>query len=167
MSTEIPAAAEAAPPRRWGALAAFAIATAAVASSGALFMPGEWYESLRKPSWNPPSWIFGPVWTVLYVAMTISAWLCWRHAPSRRLARLFAVAWSAQLLLNALWSPLFFGLHRPFLALLDITALFFAIVVTTALAWRCHRPSAALLVPYAVWVSFAGLLNAALWMLNR
>lgn len=152
---------------RLHALIVFATATAAAAAIGSMFPPGEWYASLEKPAWNPPDWIFGPVWTVLYVAMAIAGWLSWRHAPTRRMAHLATVAWAVQLLLNALWSPLFFGLHRPLLALADIAAQLFALVVAIMLAWRCHRVAALLLVPCAIWVSFAGLLNAALWILNK
>jgi tryptophan-rich sensory protein len=132
---------------------------------GGLFMPDEWYASLRKPSWNPPGWIFGPVWTALYAMMAVAAWLIWRRGgwgKQRRPLLLFIV----QLALNALWTPLFFGLHRPGLAFAEILLLWLAIALTLAAFWREHRAAAWLLAPYLAWVSFAALLNLTLWRLN-
>ncbi len=128
-------------------------------------MPGEWYAQLRKPSWNPPGWIFGPVWTALYAMMAIAAWMVWRRGrfAGRRLAlSLFLM----QLLFNALWSPLFFGLHNPLMALLDIVLLWLALLATMIAFWKVRPLAGALLVPYLVWVSFAATLNFALWRLN-
>lgn len=136
------------------------------ATFGAIFAPGEWYAQLRKPSWNPPSWLFGPVWTALYTMMAISAWLVWRRggfAANARPLGLFAV----QLVFNALWSWLFFGLKNPALALIDIVLLWVAIAATLAAFYRVHRVAGWLLVPYLAWVSFATVLNATLWLLNR
>ena len=136
------------------------------ATFGAIFAPGEWYAQLRKPSWNPPSWLFGPVWTALYTMMAISAWLVWRRggfAANARSLGLFAV----QLVFNALWSWLFFGLKNPALALIDIVLLWVAIAATLAAFYRVHRVAGWLLVPYLAWVSFATVLNATLWLLNR
>lgn len=124
-------------------------------------LPG-WYAGLAKPTFNPPNWIFGPVWTALYILMAIAAWLVWRRGEARTALRLFAL----QLVLNALWSPLFFGLHRIDLALIDIV-LMWAAIAATALAFR--HPSllaAVLMLPYLGWVSFASGLNLALWRLN-
>lgn len=127
---------------------------------------GDWYLTLNKPSWNPPGWVFGPVWTLLYTMMAIAAWLVWRKggiAKQRRPLTLFAV----QLLLNALWTPLFFGLHMLGVAFAEIILLWIAILATI-LAFRKVSPSAAwLLVPYLLWVTFAAILNATLWWMNR
>jgi len=135
------------------------------AALGGLFMPGEWYASLRKPAWNPPSWVFGPVWTALYTMMAVAAWLVWRRggfAARRRPLILFLV----QLALNAAWTPLFFGLQQPGWAFAEIVLLWLAIAATLA-AFRPVSPAAAwLLAPYLAWVSFAALLNFSLWRLN-
>lgn len=136
------------------------------ATFGALFAPGEWYAQLRKPSWNPPSWVFGPVWTALYFMMATAAWLVWRRGGFTARARplgLFLV----QLIFNALWSWLFFGLKNPVLALVDIVLLWLAIAGTLAAFYRAYRPAGWLLIPYLAWVSFATVLNATLWWLNR
>ncbi len=145
-------------------LVVFVLAVTAVAAFGATFAPGAWYESLAKPAWNPPNWIFGPVWTLLYVLVAISGWLVWRQR-GRQLAP--ALIWFVlQLLLNAAWSWLFFGLQRIDLALVDILLLWLAIAITI----RHFRPrsqlAAYLLAPYLLWVTFATALNAAIWWLN-
>lgn len=137
----------------------------AVSALGAFFMPGEWYAALAKPPWNPPSWIFGPVWTVLYAMMAVAAWLVWQRggwAVQGRPLKLFLV----QLGLNGLWSPIFFGLHEPGVAFAEIILLWLAILVTLVSFWRVHRSAAWLLVPYLAWVSFAAVLNGTLWRLN-
>jgi benzodiazapine receptor len=124
-----------------------------------------WYPILAKPSFNPPNWIFGPVWTGLYVLMAVAAWLVWRRAGATH-ARTALLLFVLQLALNSAWSLLFFGLHRIDLALIDIVLLLGAIVATM-LAFYRHRPVAAwLLVPYLAWVSFATVLNLAIWRLN-
>jgi tryptophan-rich sensory protein len=133
----------------------------AAASLGGLFMPGEWYASLKKPTWNPPAWIFGPVWTALYTTMAAAAWLVWRRggwAAQRRPLLLFL----AQLALNAVWTPLFFGLHRPGLAFAEIVLLWLAIAASLAAFCSVSRAAAWLLVPYLAWVSFAAVLNFTL-----
>jgi len=137
----------------------------AAASLGALFMPGEWYASLRKPSWNPPGWVFGPVWSVLYTLMAVAAWLVWKQggfAMQRRPLVLFLV----QLVLNAAWSPLFFGLHWPGVAFAEILLLWLAIAATMRAFHPVSRPAAWLLLPYLAWVGFAAVLNGVLWRLN-
>ena len=147
------------------ALAGWLVLCFAAAAFGGLFMPGEWYAQMRKPSWNPPGWIFGPVWTVLYAMMAIAAWMVWRRGgfAGRRLAlSLFLM----QLLFNALWSPLFFGLHNPPMALVDIVLLWLALLATMIAFWKVRPLAGGLLVPYLVWVSFAATLNFALWRLN-
>jgi benzodiazapine receptor len=133
---------------------------------GSRYMPGAWYASLTKPAWNPPSTVFAPVWTVLYLLMGVAAWLVWRRAGFSA-AGLALVIFAVQLVLNALWSYLFFGLHRPGLALLDIVALWATILVVVVLFWREDRLAGALMVPYLVWVGFASCLNFVLWQLNR
>jgi translocator protein len=135
------------------------------ASLGAVFMPGDWYAMLKKPSWNPPPWIFGPVWTALYAMMAVAAWLVWKHSgfAARRgpLALFFA-----QLVLNAAWTPLFFGLHQPGFACAEIVLLWLAIAATLAAFRPLNRAAAWLLAPYLAWVSFAAALNFELWRLN-
>jgi len=133
---------------------------------GSRYMPGAWYASLVKPSWNPPNAIFGPVWTVLYVFMGVAAWLVWRKVSFSG-ASAALILFIVQLALNALWSYLFFGQHRPGLAFIDIIALWAAILVVAALFWRVDRRAGGLMVPYVVWVTFASYLNFVLWRLNR
>ena len=135
------------------------------AAMGGLFMPGEWYAALKKPSWNPPGWIFGPVWTVLYTMMAVAAWLVWKRggfAAQRRPLMLFLV----QLALNAAWTPLFFGLHWTGVAFAEIVLLCLAIAATIAAFRPVGRVAAWLLAPYLAWVSFAAVLNCVLWRLN-
>jgi len=134
---------------------------------GAGSRPDGWYESLTKPTWNPPSWVFGPVWTALYLSMGVASWLVWKrgqHPGPRTRAPL--AAYAVQLVLNALWSPLFFGLHRPDLALIDIALLWAAILATIILFWRVRPLAGAMLLPYLAWVTFATVLNWTLWRLN-
>jgi translocator protein len=135
------------------------------AALGGLFAPGEWYAQLKKPMWNPPGWIFGPVWTALYTMMAVAAWLVWRSGElSARRKPLFLFL--LQLLLNAAWSPLFFGLHNPGLAFAEILLLWLAIISTLLVFWKLRRGAGLLLVPYLAWVSFAAGLNFTLWRLN-
>lgn len=135
------------------------------AASGLASPPGEWYASLAKPSWNPPNWIFGPVWTVLYAMIGVAGWRLWtrRAAPDGMRA---LQAFALQLALNFAWTPAFFGLQQPGLALAVIVALVGAIAATIACSWRVDRAAAMLLMPYMAWVSFATALNAAIWRLN-
>ncbi len=140
--------------------------TLAAAWIGSQFMPGEWYASLVKPSWNPPSGVFAPVWTALYLMMATAAWLVWRKAGFSGAGAALAF-FIVQLGLNALWSYLFFGLHRPDLAFVDIVALWGMILAVTALFWREDRAAGALMLPYLAWVGFATVLNFVLWRLNR
>ena len=147
------------------ALLLFLSATFTAGAIGAQFMPGAWYESLIKPSWTPPNWLFGPVWTILYIAIAVSGWLLWREVGSSA-ARLALGVFAAQLVLNALWSWMFFGLQRPGLALLDILLLAGTIAWMITLFWPLSRLAGGLLIPYLAWVSFATMLNAAIWRLN-
>jgi tryptophan-rich sensory protein len=129
---------------------------------GFLTAPGNWYAGLAKPSFNPPGWVFAPVWTVLYVLIATVGWRIWRAARGRWPMRL----WWAQLVLNFLWSPIFFSAHQIGLALLVIVLLLVAILALIAVGWRQHRLASWLLVPYAAWVAFASVLNAEIFMLN-
>jgi len=136
------------------------------ASATAVFVSaGDWYAGLVKPSWNPPSWLFGPAWTVLYAMMAVAAWLVWREGGWRarkRALRLYLTQWA----LNALWTPIFFGMHRPGLAFAEIIVLDVALLATLAAFWRVKRLAGALLIPYALWVAFATVLNHTIWRLN-
>jgi tryptophan-rich sensory protein len=130
-------------------------------SIGALARPGEWYATLKKPSFNPPNWVFAPAWTLLYIMIAV--------AGARSVARgpdLGFWLWVAQLALNFVWSPVFFGLHRPRVALAIVAALLATILMFIAVNWGVDRASALLFVPYAAWVIFATLLNAAVVRLN-
>lgn len=130
---------------------------------GRLFMPGEWYAALAKPSFNPPGWIFGPVWTVLYVFIAIAGWRIW-NSDRRGWPMRF---WWAQMGLNFLWTPTFFGAHQMGWALVVIMMLLGAIVGFVAAASRRDLVAAWLFVPYAAWVAFASVLNGAIWTINR
>ena len=149
--------------KTWPSLAGFVILVVAAIAVGQSFGPGEWYESLARPAAAPPNWVFGPVWTVLYAMIAIAGWRLWladRRSIAMRL-------WFVQLALNAAWSYLFFGLHRPGLALVDITLLLLTIATLIVVAWRAgFRTAAALLGPYWLWVSFAAYLNFEFWRLN-
>ena len=137
------------------------------ASGTAVFVStGGWYAQLQKPSWNPPAWIFGPVWTVLYIMMAVAAWMVWRVGGWRRQGRALGL-FLGQWLLNALWTPLFFGLHQPLLAFVEIVALWVVLVATVIAFGRVRRAAAVLLLPYLAWVSFAAVLNFTIWWLNR
>lgn len=130
-----------------------------------------WYPTLVKPAFNPPSWVFGPVWTLLYVLMGVAAFLIWRiyetsSGAKKRLARHALVLFVFQLALNAWWSIIFFGQQQLGFALLEIVCLWLAIVATIYYFARVSRTAAWLLVPYLMWVSFASYLTYSLWMLN-
>ena len=125
----------------------------------------DWYADLAKPSWNPPSWIFGPVWTVLYLMMAVAAWLVWRQGGFAR-QRLPLSLFVVQLGLNTLWSVLFFGMQNPGAAVIDILLLWTAILLTLIAFWQRSRWAGTLLIPYLVWVSFATALNVSIWQLN-
>ena len=146
-------------------LCGWLLACFTAAAMGGLYMPGEWYAALKKPAWNPPGWIFGPVWTALYTMMAVAAWLVWWKggwASQRKPLLIFL----AQLALNAAWTPLFFGLHRPGVAFAEIVLLWLAIAATLTAFRPVSRTAAWLLAPYLAWVSFAVALNFALWRLN-
>lgn len=123
-----------------------------------------WYKDLKKPAWNPPGWVFGPVWTTLYVAMSVAVWMIWKEEPTALWAfRLYAL----QLLLNHAWSPVFFLLKKPGLAFRLIVLLWLAIMVTTVVFFY-HLPAAGkLMLPYLAWVTFASYLNFRIWQDNQ
>jgi tryptophan-rich sensory protein len=145
----------------WIALTGVAAATGAMASIDAT----SFYAQLSRPGWAPSGSVFSPVWTVLYLLMAVAAWLVWREAASAK--RTLALMWYViQLVLNALWSVLFFRERLVLWALTDLLALWLLIVATFAAFWRIRRLAAALLVPYLLWVSFAGVLNYSVWERN-
>ncbi len=125
-----------------------------------------WYQALEKPSFNPPDWVFAPVWTALYILMGIAAWRVWRLRSSGSTLTAFAV-FGVQLCLNLAWSFLFFGLQRVDLALIEIVILLVAIITNTIVFWRIERLAGLLFVPYAAWVTYATILNTSLWLLNE
>jgi len=147
-------------------LAGFVLSTLAVGiiagSVTAPNIPG-WYAGLAKPGFNPPNWVFAPVWTTLYFVMAIAAWRVWCKTGWRNAS---IALWLAQLALNFCWSFLFFGAHAVLAALLDLGLLWLALVATMIAFWRIDKPAGWLFVPYLAWVSFAGILNAAILKLN-
>ena len=153
----------------WAWLGIFLLCTFAVAVSASVFTSSSvntWYRQLRKPRINPPNWIFAPVWTTLYSLMALSAWLVWRNAgwgAGRVALSLFFV----QLSLNGLWSALFFRLHRPGWAVVEIVLLLAAIILTAIASLPISKLAFCFLLPYAAWVAFAGFLNFEIWRLNR
>ncbi len=149
-------------------LAGFVAVCLAVAGLGGAITAasvGAWYPELHKPPFNPPDWVFAPVWTILYVLMAIAGWRVWRRAGfggARTALSIFAF----QLVLNLGWSSLFFGLRQVGLALVEIVILLLFITINALLFWRIDPLAGALFVPYGLWVAFATFLNAALWVLN-
>jgi len=153
---------------RWVALTLFLLASfaaAAIGGSATAASVRDWYPTLTKPPWNPPSWVFGPAWTVLYTLMSIAAWRVWlrREQPGAK-----AILWlhGVQLVLNALWSVLFFGLQRPDWALVNILGLLTVLVVIQFRLFRADRTAGWLWLAYVAWVTFAATLNKAIWLLN-
>jgi benzodiazapine receptor len=149
-------------------LVAFLVLCLAVSGIGAAVTAtsvGTWYQALHKPAFNPPDWIFAPVWTTLYILMAIAGWRVWRRAgfeTGRKALTVFVV----QLALNLAWSFIFFGQQRIGFALIEIVILLLAIIVTTVLFWRIDRWAGVLFLPYVLWVAFATVLNTSLWWLN-
>jgi translocator protein len=149
-------------------LTAFLAASFVVAAIGGAFtsagMP-DWYMSLEKPAFNPPSWVFGPAWTTLYIMMAVAAWLVWKRAGFGG-ATTALTLYFVQLALNLAWSGIFFALRSPGWALAEIVLLWLAIAATTRLFFRHSTAAGWLMIPYLAWVSFAAVLNAAIWRLN-
>jgi tryptophan-rich sensory protein len=150
------------------ALAGFVAGCLAIAGLGGAatsLSVGGWYQDLTKPPFNPPDQVFAPVWTALYLMMAVAAWRVWRHRESRGRGR-GLVLFALQLALNLLWSCLFFGIMAVGAALIEIVFLWVAIVATAAAFGHIDRAAGWLMVPYAAWVLFAAVLNAAIWWLN-
>ncbi|MBN1622679.1 MAG: tryptophan-rich sensory protein [Endomicrobiales bacterium] len=146
------------------------IIVSCVALTGSFFVSPaalDWHAGLQKPVFNPPSWLFGPVWTVLYLLMAVSAFLVWRKGLDTAAGKTAAAAFVLQLVFNGLWTPIFFGLRLPLVALGDIVILWLAVFATITSFWKVSKLAAVLLIPYIVWVSFAAVLNAFIYMLNR
>lgn len=128
---------------------------------------GSWYDLLLKPGFNPPNWLFGPVWTILFILMGIAAFLIWRKGLERKEIRFALLIFVFQLALNLFWSFIFFTLKSPAIAFSEIISLWFAILATTLAFYQISKPAAYLLIPYIIWISFAALLNYNIWMLNK
>lgn len=148
-------------PLDWS-LAVFVMLVVVAASSGVLFKPGDWYRALRKPRWTPPNWLFGPVWSVLYVMIAVAGWLIWRAQPSSA-AMWF---WGLQLVINTVWSGIFFGMRRMDLAFADIVLLWLSVAGFILMAAAVSSTAALLFVPYLIWVTIAGALNWTVWRMN-
>lgn len=148
-----------------GAFLALCFAIAAMGGWITASSVSTWYRTLQKPAFNPPDWVFAPVWTVLYVMIALAGWRVWRDAGFAR-ARAGMSAYAVQLALNLAWSFLFFGARMIGIALLDILLLLAMICLNAALFWRIDRLPGYLLAPYAAWVAFASVLNFELWKLN-
>jgi tryptophan-rich sensory protein len=153
--------------QRWLGLLAWVAVAFLPALSGALVETGPWYAALNMPAWTPPSWVFGPVWTTLYLLMGLAAWRVWaRHGFGDRQARLALILFLAHLPLNAAWTILFFGLHLLTIAAIEIVVLWAMILALTALFWRRDRIAGALLLPYLLWVTYATTLSIGFAALN-
>ena len=146
------------------ALFAFLLVALAAASSGAVFRPGDWFQTIVKPRWTPPNRAFPTVWAVLYLAMAVAGWLVWRRVG---LAPLPFTFYAAQLVFNAAWSALFFGLRRPDVAFADLVLLWLSIAGTLVTFATIDGFAALLFVPYLAWVTIAGALNLWIWRHNR
>jgi tryptophan-rich sensory protein len=146
-------------------------ATLCAGLSGSLFSvnraPGGWYETLHKPVFTPPGWIFGPAWTTLYVLMGAAAFCIWRKGIENNPVRWALIWFVLQLLLNVIWSPLFFGLHWIGIAFFEIVVLWAAVLVTTLSFQRVSKFATLLLYPYVLWLTFAVVLNGYIWWMNR
>ncbi len=127
----------------------------------------QWYVFLQKPSFTPPSGVFAPVWIFLYLLMGLAFFLIWRQGIDNQYAKRTVIFFIGQLILNGLWSILFFGLRSPLAGLVDILLLWVLIVITTCRFYRIYRTAGLLMLPYIVWVSFAAVLNGSIWLLNR
>ena len=138
-----------------------------IGSLGAIWTSsdGDWYKNIKKPSFNPPNWIFGPVWTLLFTLMGISLYLVWT-SPSSKIRLIALILFGIQFLFNVAWSYLFFGINKPGLAFTEILILLGFIIATTIYFFRVNKISGYLLIPYILWVSFASILNYSIWKLN-
>lgn len=125
-----------------------------------------WYLTLNKPSFNPPNWVFAPVWTLLYVMMSVAAAIIWQKGLSQNSVKIALGLFLAQLFFNGLWSVAFFGLQSPLLGLLDISLLFIILIFTIIYFFRLSRLAGLMLLPYLLWLSFAAILNYTIWIIN-
>ena len=153
---------------RWIGLVVFIVVCLGIGGLGAIATTPEiagWYKTLAKPAWNPPDSVFGPVWTTLFILMGIAAWLVWQRNGFKGAAMPLSL-FATQLVLNVAWSWIFFNLHQPGWAFVEIIVLWLAILGTTVAFFRCSKLAGALLVPYLVWVSFASVLNFTIWRMN-
>ena len=146
-------------------LLGFIAANFIVALSGALFRPGQWYEGLAKPVWRPPNWLFGPAWAILYITIAVAGWMIWRKVGFAGAGFALAI-YGLQLVLNACWSAIFFGLRRMDLAFGEILFLWLSILATILVFYPIDANAALLLVPYLCWVTFASVLNFTIWRMN-
>lgn len=151
-------------PRRpiWSLVVFLVLVIVVGGTIGVLNAPGEWYQSLQKPPFNPPNWVFGPVWTLLYVLIAIAGWRTWVRAPRGTAMRF----WVAQMALNWIWTPVWFSLKLLWPAFAVIALMLAAIIGFIVTSWREDRASALMFLPYAAWVSFASLLNLSIAILN-
>lgn len=152
---------------RWRPVAIAAAAAVSVAVLGALMTDlGPWYAGLTQPSWKPPDWAFGPIWTTIFALASAAGVIGWRRAPARSDRSLVLMLFTANGFLNVFWSLLFFRLHRPDWALLEVPLLWLSVLALIVVLWRFARSAGALLVPYLIWVSIAALLNWQTVQLN-
>jgi benzodiazapine receptor len=147
-------------------LTAAAVAIFVGALGGTLTDTGTWYQSLLKPSWQPPDWLFGPAWTVIFALATVSAVYAWRNADSRRERESVVGLFALNGFLNVLWSLLFFAWRRPDWALIEVAFLWLSILLPIIMFWRLAKPASLYLVPYLLWVSFAAFLNLTVVRMN-
>ena len=149
---------------RYAWMAVFLLLVVAAAAVAGSFEVGEWYFLLRKPGWTPPAWIFGPVWSVLYVLMALAMWLVWDSKHHTRVGAL--IWWLLQLALNAAWSWLFFGLHRSGWSLGEMLLLIGVVILCIKAFSNSSRLASVLMLPYLLWLIFAWMLNFSIWMMN-
>ena len=149
----------------FAAFLALCLAVSAIGAAATATSVATWYRTLAKPAFNPPDWIFAPVWTALYFMMALAAWRVWRRGGLRT-ARTALILFGLQLALNLAWSIVFFGMRAIGAAFAEIVLLLLAILATTVVFWQRDPVAGMLFVPYAAWVGFAAVLNAALWRLN-
>jgi len=153
--------------RNWISLVIFIVVCLGIGGLGAMATTPEidgWYRTIEKPSWNPPDWIFGPVWTTLYIMMAIAGWRVWTMADTKRTLpiSLFGI----QLLLNLAWSFIFFAMRQPGWAFAEIVVLWLAITATMLTFFQRSKLAGVLFIPYWAWVSFASVLNFTIWRMN-
>jgi tryptophan-rich sensory protein len=142
-------------------------ACAVAGATGAIFRPGEWYDSLRKPDWTPPNWLFPVAWSTLYVLMSLSAARIAGMTASNELANFAIGLWALQIAVNMLWTPIFFGLRRLGDGMIVLALLWLVVAATCVAFWRIDWVSGLMFAPYVVWVTVAGALNFSVWRLNR